>query len=773
MSERQTEQGIFPFGLPFLTLCSTLVTLALAPVLTGTEGPVHGLAAQASGEISEEPTARAAQAHRIDRAETEIRIDGRLDEPAWAQATPITDFRQEEPVEGAKPSERTEVYVLYDDDYLYIGAILYDSEPDGILAHQRQRNSWLGSDDRFRFILDTFRDGRTGYLFETNPAGVMGDALITGSGTNDSWDGIWDVRTRITDEGWIAEIRIPFRTLNFDPTLDTWGINFQRTIRRKNEEVRWSGWRRNQSLTRPTHAGVLTGLEGISQGMGLEATPYVSGNWTNAPALADPRNADAKVGMDLEYSITPSLRAAATVNTDFAEVEADDRLVELTRFPSSLPEQRPFFLENAGVFNFAPRQGVNPFFSRRIGLVDGEEIPIHLGTRLGGQAGDYELGLFQVRTGSGEAVGIEGTPVTVPSEDFTAARVRRGFFTQSAVGGIYTRRATHANDNGEAPPDRHTAGMDFDLYTSEFLDRYNLQLEGFFLWHSDPVAGGGSDFADRRARGLRFNFPNDLFRVSASLRDFGEEFNPALGFQNRRGFRRFQPTVGFEPRPESVDWIRQLEWELRYEYLESLEGQLLTRETDVRFFGVDFESGDRLTLNATRLFERLRRPFNIHDDVVIPEGGYNTTEWRIFFRSAGQRALSTRFSAAHGGFWTGDRTRLDGQLTVRPVTGVRVSTEYERNEVRLPEGGFDTNLVRLEADWHATPFQSLTTSLQYDDVTDAVGLFARGRWTVRPGNDIFLVYSHNWQNEADRLFDRHLSTISQGAAIKVNYTYRF
>ncbi len=724
-------------------------------------------AAQAT--TGEPPTVRA---HPLG-PDDEIQIDGHLNESVWFQAEAITEMYQEEPVEGGAPSEPSEIYVLYDQDNLYIGAILYDSDPSGVIAHKRLRNDGLGTDDRFMWLLDTFNDGRTGYFFETNPAGLMGDGILSGSGLNKSWDGIWEIQTQVTDIGWTVEIRIPFRTLNFDPAAEAWGINFQRTIRRKNEEIRWSGWRRNQRLSRPSDAGRLVGLEGISQGVGLEVKPYASGNWSHSPALDDPRDGSSKIGGDLQYNFTPSLRGALSINTDFAEVEVDDRLVNLSRFPVSLPERRDFFLEGSGVFGFAPRQGVDAFFSRRIGLVQGEEIPIELGARLGGQVGAYDLGFFQVRTGRGEAVLLDGaTPRSTPAEDFTAARVRRGIFSQSNVGALYTRRATHELDE-QSPPDRHTIGFDFDLTTSEFRDEYNLQFAGFFLWHTDPVREGSSTFADRRSRGVRLSFPNDVLRFRASLRDFGDAVDPAVGFVPRNGYRRFQPVLGYHPRVENVDWLRQVDWDVAFEYLTSLEGTLLTREVGVTLLGLNFESGDQLSIGTARRFERLQIPFDIRDGIEIPASGYDTSDWSLSVRSAGRRAVSGNMDLSRGGFWSGSRRQFQSGGTLRPLPGVSFSTEYERNEVRLEEGRFDTNLVRFAGEWGITPLRTVTTSLQYDDISEVVGLYSRVRWTVHPGNDIFFVYTHNWRNDAERLFDRHLNTVSQGAAVKVNYTYRF
>jgi len=277
----------------------------------------------------------------------DINLDGRLDEGAWERAIPITDFSTQEPVEGGTPSERTEIRVVYDEDALYIGAMLYD-DPEEILAFQMRRDGFLSTDDRFMWILDTFVDGRTGYFFETNAAGVMGDALISGGGGGGrggggrAWDGIWRVQTEIRPDGWSLEIQIPFRTLNFDPTSEAWGINFQRTIRRRNEEILWRGYRRNQNLRDPVHAGRLTGLQGMSQGIGLEAVPYAVTNWKNVPEAPEPTTYPSDIGLDVNYNITPSLRAGVSVNTDFAEAEVDQRRLNLTRFPLRFPEQRDF-----------------------------------------------------------------------------------------------------------------------------------------------------------------------------------------------------------------------------------------------------------------------------------------------------------------------------------------------------------------------------------------------------------------------------------------------
>lgn len=690
--------------------------------------------------------------------EERVVLDGVLDEPAWERAVPATEFRQQEPVEGGPPSERTEVRVLFDAANLYIGAELFDSEPAGIKGFQRRRDAGLGSDDRFMWILDTFLDGRTAYFFEVNPAGLLGDGLLrigSGSNMNKSWDGIWDVRVRRHEAGWTAEIRIPFRTLNFDPRLEAWGINFQRTIRRKNEELLWSGYRRNQGLFRPINAGRLRGLHDLSQGIGLEARPYVAGRQTRASGAS---TASGDLGIDFGYSLTPSLRLALTVNTDFAETDVDDRQVNLTRFPLFFPERRQFFLEGSSVYTFAGASNVNPFFSRRIGLVGGRPIPVVYGARLGGQAGRWDVGLLQVRTGAHEQVA---------PEDFSVGRVKYNFFSQSSIGAIYTRRATEATEALDVP-DRHTFGVDLDLSTATFLGRQNLQFEAFFVGHTDSVHGEGTTLADRSARGFRLNYPNDLWQAHVSLREFGDAWNPAVGFAPRRGFRRLQPTVSWNPRPVRLAAVRQFRFQVFYEHLTDLDGVLETRRLAVQPFGVRFNPGDTAGLEVASQYERLVREFRIAEGVVLPPGEYSFSDVSVEVSTANQRPVSVNAELQAGQFWSGSRRRTQLGATLRPSGSLNLSATVERQDVSLPQGAFATTLVRMNANWSPTPYTSLMNAVQYDNVSRALGLNSRLRWIVRPGSDLYVVYAHDWLYGDGRFL-----TLARGATTKLNYTHRF
>lgn len=723
----------------------------LLPVLFVCAAGVHPAAAQ-----SADPVPHLA-AERL-QDEERITLDGRLDEPAWTRAVPATEFRQQEPLEGEAPSERTEVRVVFSANSLYIGAELLDSDPAGIKGFQRRRDAGLGSDDRFMWILDTFRDGRTGYFFEINPAGLLGDGLMrigSGGSINKSWDGIWDVRVRRHERGWTAEIRIPFRTLNFNAQSDRWGINFQRTIRRRSEELLWSGHRRNQGLFQPIHAGVLTGLGGISQGVGLEAKPYVAANHSTVDGVAD---SGADIGFDLGYSVTPSLRLAMTVNTDFAETDVDDRQVNLTRFPLFFPERRQFFLEGSSIYNFSPASGVNPFFSRRIGLVGGEPIPVQFGARLGGQAGAWDLGLLQVRTGE------QGD---VPTEDFSVARLRRNLFAQSSIGAIYTRRASGPAGDLELP-DRHTYGVDLDLSTATFLGNKNLQFEAFFAAHTENTLDEATTLGDRSARGLRLNYPNNEWQAHVSLREFGDAWNPAVGFAPRRGFRRLQPSVSWNPRPRNLGQVREMQFQVYFEHLTSLDGVLETRRMQVQPFGLRLNAGDNMGVEVANQYEFLAAPFEIAEGVVLPPGEYSFTDVNADFNSANQRRVSVNAAVRLGQFWSGTRRRGFLGVTLRPNGALNLSTNLERQDVALPEGDFATTLVRANAAWTPTPYVAFTNSVQYDDVSRVVGLNARLRWIVRPGSDFYIVYGHNWRHEDGRYL-----TLSRGATTKVNYTHRF
>src|SRR6056297_533631 len=709
---------------------------------------ILGIPAEAISQLSETERTNGSDsiylinACRLSESE-EVRLDGNLDEPFWDMITPADNFTQQDPGEGEAPTEQTEVYVAYNSSHLYIGAKLFDSDPDGILAFQKRWDRGLGTDDRFMWILDTFNDGRNAYFFEINPAGLMGDGLLTvGQGTNlnKSWDGIWEVRVDKNEKGWFAEIRIPFRTLDFDPDNTVWGINFQRTIRRQNEEILWAGWP-------------------LNQGVGLEATPYVSSSptriWQDNGGTEDDITFDT--GFDLSYSVTPSLRASVTVNTDFAEAEVDQRRVNLSRFPLVFPEQRDFFLEGSSVFSFAEASGVTPFFSRRIGLVGGEEVPIQAGARAIGRAGNSNIGFYQIRTGGNN----------VNTEDFTVARLKQNIWSESTIGFVYTRRATL--DASEVPV-RQTVGVDFDAGTSTFLGDKNLQFQAFFVWHDKNRIDEETSDWNRTARGIRLSYPTFPFSGHVSYRELGEGFRPAVGIAPRVGFRRLQPSVDYTFLFPNSGLLRSYQIDVRYEHLVNMDFEPETIELRVSPIDIEFESGEEFSASVSRNYEGLDRPFDILRDgsIIIPAGDYNNWAFSVEAETASFRRVSVSAEFDREGFWSGYRNQYSSSLDLRPYPGINLSADWSRSDVNLEEGDFTTDLFRFNSNVDLTPWTSFTSILQYDTVSDLLGLFNRFRWIIQPGADLYLVHTWNWIQVDDRF-----SPLETQGSVKVSYTYRF
>ena len=534
-----------------------------------------------------------------------------------------------------------------------------------------------------------------------------------------------------------------------------------RVIRRKNETALWTGHRRNQGISRPQDAGLLTGLKDISQGLGLEVVPFGIGS-VSRDLTGDDTEAELSpdAGIDINYNITPSLKASVTFNTDFAEAEVDQRQVNLTRFPIAFPEQRDFFLEGANIYSFAPSSGINPYFSRRIGLNARKPVPITYGARLLGNVGENNLAILHVRTGESGAL---------DPENFTVARVKRNIGSESTLGLIYTRRATSDVDSLQ---DRHTFGADLELATSSFLGDKNLQFQAFFVFHNPAeVSDNSTNIADRSSRGVRLNFPNRPWSGHVSYREFGEAFDPAVGFARRVAFRRLQPSVAFTPQFTDNKTIDEVEWGIRFEHLTDLDFTLLTQNLIFTLADVRFTSGDRVRWRVGRNYELLDEEFDIRRDgsIIIPVDEYENWSTEFQINTAEFRKISADFEVEYNGFWTGTSTEIEAGLSFRPIPGVEFSPSYERSMIRLPEGDFDADLFLFEGIWDLTTELFFTTNLQYDNLSKEIGLNNRLRWIITPGSDLFLVYNHNWQEDPLGRFE----TTTQAGIVKLSYTHRF
>jgi Domain of unknown function (DUF5916) len=700
-------------------------------------------------------------------------LDGQLDEPFWSRVIPAKDFIQRDPLNGEPATEPTEVRIAYDGESLYLGVTCYDSEPDKWLGYQRRRDEGLNSDDGFAWTIDTFLDGRTGYYFEMNPSGLMADSFMGINADNREWDGIWNARALRSEIGWTLEIEIPFRTLSFNPNSDTWGINFQRTVRRKNEESLWMGWIRNQGVRRMSNAGLVTGIHDVSQGHGLDIKPYGLVTSEASPGRGNAgMDGNATGGIDLFYSPTPQLRTVFTVNTDFAQTEVDQRQVNLTRFSLFFPERRDFFLDGATFLDFGSdiqRRGaggfyfgdnnagddqVIPFFSRRIGLsADATPQKIDFGTKVTGQMGAQDVGLLHVRTGEDNGF---------TSEDFTVARVKRRIMAQSYIGALYTRRDPHEG-NGQA---RHTAGIDFSLATTRFRGSQNLELIGWFLHATQPTATRGNS-----AFGAVLDYPNDRWVAKFETTEVQEHFDPGVGFVRRLNYRRYAPQIGFQPRPANSRIVRQFRFGVTVDTMTDLHDQLLTRDINLSLFGFNTHQQDNLFISLIRRRERLDEPFQISQSITLPTGAtYDTTRFRVQAQSANRRKVAVNGRIEVGDFYSGTRTERQANLSLRLRPGLFLFLNGQWNTIKLAEGSFTTRLYRFIGETQFTPFIALVNNIQYDSQSAVIGWQSRFRWILTPGNDLYVVYTHNWLE--DPLLNR-FATLDKRAASKVLYTYRF
>ena len=740
------------------------------PPLAAPENGAYARSGAITQAATENGDRRSITATRLADGES-IDIDGRLDEAVWSRVLPAGDFIQIDPANGQPATERTEVRIAFDGDALYLGVTAYDSEPDTIIGKQRRRDEALCSDDKIRWTIDTFLDARTGYFFEMNPEGAMADALMGNTGQNRAWDGVWTGRARRSDIGWTLEVELPFRTFNFNPNSDTWGFNIERTRHRNNEVSIWMGWARNQGLQRMANAGLITGIRDVTQGRGLDVKPYGLFSATESPGRGRSGfDRDANAGIDLFYNPSPTVRTNLTVNTDFAQVEVDQRQVNLTRFSLFFPERRDFFLDGATFLDFVSDSGgqnfggggggdqVIPFFSRRIGLgASGTPQKIDFGTKMTGQLGRHDVGILHVRTGDDEDASMIG-------EDFTVARVKRRLLRQSYIGGLFTRR--DARDDGL--DGKNTLGVDFRLATSAFLGSQNLSLTGWGLHagRARPDASGRTS-----AYGLALEYPNDLWNASVGAREIQRGFDPAVGFVNRTAYRKYTPAVNFAPRPRNHPYIRRFEFGARSETLTDLDNELLERSITFQLFEMQFHSSDNVGVELTPTYERLDGPFAISRSITLPAGNeYNSTRLQLRGQTANNRTLSVNARFETGGFYSGTRHQTVVSLNVRARPGYFLYLNSEWNQVDLAEGSFTSNVYRLVGEAQFSPFVTVVNNFQYDTQSAVLGWQSRFRWIITPGNDLYVVYNHNWLD--DPLLDR-FSTLDKRLASKLLYTYRF
>jgi hypothetical protein len=702
---------------------------------------------------------------RVIRVDSIPVIDGKLDEGVWESAEVLTDFHQTRPSNGAEPSDPTEVYLLYDDDALYIGARMYDSEPDRISAPTVRHGQGLGRDDRIVIILDPFHTGRGAYRFETNANGIRHDALYDSvSSFESAWTVIWESAAQYFAGGWEAEMAIPFKTLSFDPSKDTWGFNFGRGIRRRGEEIAWVS--RNRSYN-ASILGSATGLVGMDQGMGLDVVPSLTANRQRTFVPSDSEN-NFEPSLDIFYKVTPSLNASLTINTDFSATEVDDRQVNLSRFSLFFPEKRDFFLNDSDLFTFGRISDISneasssssdnngrPFFSRRLGLSStGQPVDLNYGGKVSGRIGRWSVGMLAMRQDEFESVGASNVLV---------GRVSANVLDESSVGMIFTAGDPNSND------DNSLAGVDFRYLNTRLPGGKVLEADAWYQRsETDGLNGDDSSF------GLGISMPSSSgWRGGFHHKQIQANFNPGLGFVNRSDINDTIADIGYTTFLNG-SFMQQVFSGIDVQRTSFIDGGLDSQVFLGRLVEIQTNSRDSFKLHYRHNKEVLTSPFQIYEDdsrqVIIPPGTYSFGEASATIATGGHRDLAANVTLLNGDFYDGSRTNLAGEMTWRQSRYFTVSASYDWNDIELPQGDFITRLTSLSTEVNFSPTLYWVNLIQYDNVSEVVGLNARLVWIPTAGQEGLIVFNHSLQDrDNNNSFVSELSDIN----IKLSYTFRF
>ena len=686
---------------------------------------------------------------RIVRTATPPTIDGLLNDPVWRDAPFIEDMHQFRPADHVEPTQKTTVYLLYDDDYLYVAGRMWDTNPEEIRARSLAQGQSVRWDDTLDIIIDPFNNNRTGYEFQVNPNGVRSDAVFeTATRINRDWEGIWHTMSNIDSEGWTTEVAIPFKTLNFDPQNPDWSFTIERTIQRNQEDIAWVSYNRQVN---PGTTGTISGLTGLQQGLGLDVVPAVVGAGSR-DFETDVTDSGMEPSLDVFYNFTPSLTGVLTLNTDFSATEVDDRQINLTRFNLFFPEKRDFFLQDVDIFSFGGlrRNGI-PFFSRRIGLSrSGQPVDLDVGAKLTGRAGRWNVGFLGVALD--DFRDVEGSNVFV-------GRVAANVLEESSVGLIVTGGDPRSNR------DNSLMGADFRYRNTRLPGGRTLDGEAWYQ-KSDTENVDGNE----TAWGIRLSAPNNTgLRGEIGLEAFHDDFNPALGFVNRRGIERTEASVGYTSRP-THRWLRELSHGVNYERFERIAGGVESESWYVELVELETNSGDQGGFAMEREREVLLEAFEIFDGVIIPPGDYQFDLYSFEVSGANDRALAPSFEYGKGNFFGGDRTEIGVGLNWLPNSRFVMGVEYEYNDIELAGGDFAAQIVAITANVAFDVRWSWLNLIQYDNESESVGVNSRLRWTPRAGQDLFIVLNHGF--EASGAFSGLRSLQSQ-LSVKYTHTFRF
>ena len=684
-----------------------------------------------------------------------IKLDGILSESVWKEAPSIGTFTMIEPQQGVPPTEKTIVKVSATPQSIYFGIICYDSNPDKIVSYTMQRDAELRGEDHIKIVLDTFLSGRTGYIFAVNPNGARYDALIEreGEGENKQWDGIWEASARRFEQGWSIEIYIPIKTLRFRTGLTEWGFNIERRIQRLLETDRWASPNRNYKVTHISRGGRLASLPPFEQGMGITVRPYILGKRLREPSDMSVTYTP-QIGLDIFKNFGGDVTGLISINTDFAETEVDTRQINLTRFPLFFPEKRTFFLEGSDIFNFGLGLGshrekdIVPFFSRRIGLVEGQTVPLDLSIKATGILGKFNFGILDSLTRE-----VEGL---APRTNLFAFRGFQNIWKESKIGFLITGGDPIGRKNS------WLAGFDFVYKTTQFRGNKNFLFGVWGLVNNREELG-----KDRYAFGFKIDYPNDLWDISLTFKRIGADFDPSLGFVPWPGIYKINYSTMYKPRPD-IPWLRQIFYQFFTTMVMDLNGKVMQWRIFTAPINWRLESGDRVEFNIVPQMEVIPESFNITPEVFVSSGEYKWTRYRIEFETADKRKLKTKFTWWFGNFYNGHMDQYQTTFAWRPSHFLNISFEGEKNSGKLPSGSFDIKLARARVNIFLSPNFQLLSFFQYDNLTKSLGMNTRLRWTYRSLLDVFIVYNRNWIDT-----DRGLTPELNQFMIKIQYSWRY
>ena len=687
-------------------------------------------------------------------------IDGHLIDEAWSYAKPAGEFLQKEPKQNIPHSQRTEFRVLYNNDTLFVGVWCFDTEARNIIAHTMERDVMMRYEDMVNITLDTFQDRRNGYIFTVNPNGARSDATVSNNTSrNSEWDGAWRAKSKKHAWGWSIEVAIPFKSLSFDEKNDSWGINIYRNIGRFGERGQWANSRRISRSYHVSGCGDLTGLHGLKQGIGLDITPYATGKYRKD---YDSRDSDllGDFGFDVRYRLTPSLTALASINTDFAETEIDTRQVNFTLFPLFFPEKRQFFLEDSGIFGFGGGESsrrrsrdssdtlLMPFFSRRIGLSSkGQITPIQFAGKVTGRIKDYNIGLLN-------AV-VEGDDH--PRNAFVG-RVSRNVFEQSSFGFLTTVGDPNSDEMNSV------TGIDFQYRNTDFMGGHTFEANLYALGSYSEDLGGLEPTWATNAKLYDRNI-----ELSASVMEIGNDFNPAMGFVRRRGTRRHMLEAEFTPYFEETSWLRNTRHGYEAELYTDLGNDVVNTKQTFNLASLSFESQEMLSLSVSHHTDRPNKDFDISDGTVIPAGNYDWWDARLSLNTGLYRKFAAANSYTVGSFYDGDRQQLSSTLVYRPTNRISLMLDYSLNLIDWEQFKDSTiNLISGRIQYSFTPDLTHFNLIQYDDISNSIGVNSRLQWEYKPGAKMFFVVNQGYVDEMTGFVIRDLEVVA-----KVGGLFRF